>query len=134
MKKILRIYFREIIGLYFAMEVASGLVFQNPIEDFLITALALAVATYLVKPIINILILPLTLATLGLFKFVSHAITLYIVDTAIEGFAVQNFDFPGLHNQYFDLPPVMLNQGPLSYLAFALIISVLTSVLRWVAK
>lgn len=134
MKKLIRTYLREVIGLFVAGEIAVGLVFQDGLQSLLIAGAALAVAAYLVRPIINILILPLTLATLGLFKFVSHAITLYIVDLALPQFAITNFDFPGLTTQYFNLPPVMFNQGPMAYIGFSLTITILTTVIHWVAK
>src|SRR3989338_7134800 len=100
MKAIPRLFVIEFIGLYFATEIASGLQFENGLFGIIVTSLALAVAMRLLKPIVSVLLLPLNLATLGLFKFLTHAITLYVVDVALTNFSVQSFNFPGLISEY----------------------------------
>jgi len=134
MKIIVRIFVVEFFGLYLANSVAKGLVFQNELQGFIITAGALAVATRLIRPIINILLLPLTLATLGLLKFLSHTVTLYLVDVALNQFSVEYFDFPGLKSQYLDLPAVHFNHGVMAYLAFSILISFVTGFVNWLMK
>lgn len=134
MKRIARAFTVEFFGLYVASRVASGLVFQNELEGMVITAMGLAVASMLVRPVINFLILPLTLATMGLLKFLGHAIMLYLVDLALVQFAVEQFDFPGLVSPYLDLPPVHYPAGPFAYVAFSLVISVVTGLVHWLMK
>ena len=125
---------REVIALYLAFRIASGLEFADFIEGILITGLALAVATYLVKPIINILILPLSLATLGLFRFVAHAIMLFIVDLALPQFSVSGFHFVGAATQFGNIPPINFGAGPLAYIGFSVVIATLSTTLHWIAK
>jgi len=134
MKRILRIIAVELVGLYLADQIAQGLVFQNQTEGFLITGLALGVAMFSIRPIINILLLPLTLATMGIFKIIGHAITLFIVDVALVQFEVVGFKFAGFTSQYFDLPALELSKGPLSYLAFSIVISIITALVNWLRK
>jgi uncharacterized membrane protein YvlD (DUF360 family) len=129
MKKIVRIFSREVVALYVCTQIASGIVFENYLTGLLITGVALAIATYVVKPIVNMLLLPINLATLGLFKFLSHAITLFIVDVALTQFAVTGFHFGGLHAQFLDLPAVNFGGGPLAYIAYSLVLMVITSLL-----
>lgn len=129
MKKIIRIFSREVVALYVCTQIASGIVFQNYLEGLLVTGVALAIATYVVKPIVNMLLLPINLATLGLFKFISHAITLFIVDVALTQFSVSGFHFPGLSAQFLDLPAINLGGGPLAYIAYSLVLMVITSLL-----
>lgn len=134
MKKLLRIFAIELIALYFANEIASGLTFQFQLEGFLITALALALASKLVRPIINILLLPLTLATMGVFKFLSHTVVLYLVDYGLQQFKVTGFHFPGLTSNYLDLPAINYDKGIMAYLAFSLLISIMTGAFHWISK
>jgi uncharacterized membrane protein YvlD (DUF360 family) len=129
MKKIVRIFSREVVALYIITQVASGIVFENYLQGLLITGVALAIATYIVKPIVNMLLLPINLATLGLFKFLSHAITLFIVDVALTQFSVTGFHFAGLHAQYLDLPAVNFGSGPFAYIAYSLLLMLITSLL-----
>lgn len=129
MKKIIRIFSREVIALYVVTQLASGIVFDNYLQGMLITGVALATATYVVRPVVNMLLLPINLATLGLFKFLSHAITLFIVDVALTQFAVTGFNFAGFHSQFLDLPPVNFGSGPLAYIAYSILLMIITSLL-----
>jgi uncharacterized membrane protein YvlD (DUF360 family) len=54
-KKVIKIFAIEVLALYIINQLISGLVFENGIKTFLITAVALSIAAYLVKPIINLL-------------------------------------------------------------------------------
>jgi len=134
MKAIPRLFIFEFIGLYFAIEIAQGMQFQDGIFGVILTSLALALAMRLLKPILNILLLPLNLATLGLFKFLTHAVTLFIVDVALTQFSVEFFNFSGLTSQYLDLPAVHFDQGVMTYIAFSFLISLITTLIHWVVK
>lgn len=134
MKRFLRAFVIELFALYAVSNIASGLVFQDQTKGFVITAAALAAAGYFIKPIINILILPITLATMGILKFISHAIVLYIVDIALNQFQVTGFNFSGLQSNIVDLPAITYQNNVLSYLAFALLLSMFTSSLHWLCK
>lgn len=134
MKKLARIFFIELLAVYLTTQLASGLTFSDQLQGVLITSAALAAANYLVKPIISILILPLTLATLGLFRFITHGITLYVVDTALTDFSVSTFHFAGLHSPYLDLPQITFYGPVMNYLAFSLIISFIVSFIHWLRK
>lgn len=134
MKKLARIFFIELLAVYLTTQLASGLTFTDQLKGVLVTSAALAAANYLVKPIISILILPLTLATLGLFRFITHGITLYVVDTALTDFSVNTFHFAGLHSPYLDLPQVTFHGPIMNYLAFSLVLSFIVSFIHWLRK
>ena len=134
MKRILRIILIEVAGLYIASQIAQGLVFDQQPEAFFVTGVALGIAMTLIKPIINILLLPLTLATMGLLKVLGHTITLYIVDVALPQFHIEGFNFAGLTSQYFDVPSIVFPKGAVAYLAFSLLIWFITGVINWLRK
>lgn len=134
MKKLLRIYAIELWALYVADQVAGGLVFQERLTGMIVTAGAMALASLVVRPIINILILPLSLATLGLLKFLSHAVMLYLVDFALVQFKVEGFYFAGLKSPYLDLPAVNYDNGVMAYIAFSLIIATVAGLVHWLTK
>jgi len=134
MKKLGKVFAIELLALYFANEIASGLEFQFQLEGFLITAAALALASKIVRPVINILLLPLTLATLGVFKFLSHTVVLYLVDYGLQQFKITGFHFAGLTSNYVDLPAINYNEGIFAYLAFSLLISSMTGLFSWLSK
>lgn len=129
MMKLLRRFSREVVALFVVTQIASGIVFTDYLTSLIITGIALAIAQYVVKPVVNLLLLPINLATLGLFRFISHAITLFIVDVALTQFSVGAFHFAGLHAQLLDLPAINLPAGPLSYLGFSLLLFAIVSLL-----
>ncbi len=135
MKKVVRSFARELVALYFISQIATGMLFSGEqFQSLAIAAAAITLATFVVKPIINILILPITLATLGLFKFLAHAITLFIVDTALPQFEVVGFHFTGFASPYFDMPPIDFDSRFMGYICFSILLYVIVNTIHWIAK
>ena len=64
------------------------------IDDFtsaLTTAIVLAAANMLIKPVIVLFTLPINILTLGLFTLIINAFMVSITDSLIQGFWVQSF-------------------------------------------
>src|SRR5581483_2758663 len=96
MKRIVRIFIIEGVTLYLVSLVTNGLVFKNGISSLVLTSIGLTIATLFVKPIINLLLLPLNLLTFGFFRFLTNAITLFLVDLVLTDFTINEFFFKGL--------------------------------------
>jgi len=134
MKKILRIIVFELIVLYIVSQVASGMVFKNGIQSFLIAGAALAGATFVIKPIINLILLPVNMITFNLFRWVSHAIVLFLVDLVLDEFEVAGFGFAGVVIGSFKIDPITIQKGILPYIVFAFIIAIVIGFLQWIRK
>ncbi len=130
MKRIFRVFLIETVALFLVSKVTSGLDFENGLQSIVITGIALGIAAFFVRPVINILILPLNLLTFGIFKFLANAITLYLVDLVLKEFNVGSFTFLGLKHSLIDIPSFGVPY-PFSYVAFSFLISFLTSILYW---
>lgn len=133
MKKILRHYIVETVTLYICSQLVTGLVFEKGNQSILLAGLALMIASLIVRPLINILILPINLLTFNLFKWVSSAVTLYLVTLIVPGFKIAKFFYPGLVTKWFDIPQVSL-EGVLAIIAFSLLITSISSVFYWLIK
>lgn len=131
MKRILRSYLVNTSSLYAASLVASGLVFEKGWESVLLTGVGLTVATLLVKPIINVLLLPINLITFNLFKWVSSGVAIFLVTLVVPGFKILYFHFPGLSSKWLDIPAISLDNF-LKYIAFSFIIFFISSLLHWI--
>jgi len=107
------------------------MVLAKGINSILIAGVALSIFSLLVKPVINILLLPLNLITFGLFRWVSSVIALYLVTLVVPGFKITSFIFAGLSSKWIDIPAINL-VGILAFVAFSLVISVISSILHWV--
>ena len=133
MKKILRNFIIQSIALYLASQVAGGMEFQKGFQSMVITGLALTVASFLIKPIVNLLLIPINLLTFNLFRFIGNAVTLYLVDLVLAEFKITTFHFGGLNSNFLFLPEVTLIV-PIAYLAFSILISIISGVLQWLVK
>lgn len=131
--KIIKRFVISTASIYLVSQVTSGMTFVKGLETLALTGAVLALSTLVIKPIINLLILPLNLITFGLFRWVTYAVTLYIVTLAVPGFSISGFSFPGLTTYWFTLPAINL-PGLFGLLAFSLSISFVYSTIAWVLK
>lgn len=133
MKKIIRHYVIDTSTLYAVSFIASGIIFEDGIKTLLLAGLALTAASILVKPIINLLLLPINLITFNLFRWLSSAVALYLVTLVVPGFEIASFTFAGLSSQWIDIP-AMSFQGAFAFIAFSFLLSIITSVIYWVVS
>lgn len=133
MRRALKFFIESSVSLYLVSLLASGLVFEKGLTTIMITGVALAIATLIIKPVINILLLPLNLITFGLFRWVGYAVALYVVTLIVPGFKIMDFVFKGLNTYWLAIPSVTLH-GILAYIVFSFIISITSSILDWLLK
>ena len=133
MKRILRLYVFDTVSLYLASQIAGGLVFDGGLPTLLLAGLGLVGSTLVVKPIINILLLPINLVTFGFFKWASSAIALYIVTLVVPGFKIVEFSIAAMSSRWVDIPAVSL-EGIGAFVAFSFLIFILTSSMTWLTK
>ncbi|OGM55792.1 hypothetical protein A3F62_04170 [Candidatus Woesebacteria bacterium RIFCSPHIGHO2_12_FULL_44_11] len=134
MKRLIKTFVIETAVLYLVSLTVAGLSFSEGFKSLLLTGVALTIATYLAKPVITILLLPLNLITFGVFKWASHTIVLFLVDLVLDEFAITGFAFAGYASEWFNLPAINLPQGIASYIAYSLVLSVITGIFYWLAK
>lgn len=78
------------LALWMTSLIVKGLQFDST-SSIIITALFLGVINAIVKPILNLLALPITILTLGLFLFIVNAVSLEIVAAISPGFSISTF-------------------------------------------
>ncbi len=119
MKKILKYTLYLAFALVIENEIWHNLAFSSKIETIIKVALILAIFELILKPIIKILLLPITFLTLGLIRIVINTLGLYLAVFLIHDFNVSSL-------QLFNLP---LN-GFLAYLFTSFIISTLLYIFK----
>lgn len=60
-------------------------------QTLLLAALVIGIINALIKPILQIISLPITILTLGIFALVINALLLLLAAKLVPGFAVENF-------------------------------------------
>jgi putative membrane protein len=113
--------------------VVTGIVFANGAYSVLLAGVVLTLTTLIIKPVINVLLLPINLITFGLFRWVGFAITLYIVTLVVPGFKLLDFIFKGFSSYWFTIPALSLS-GILAFIAFSFLISIVASLGYWIFK
>lgn len=121
------------VSLYIISQIFSGMIFSEGVKTLLITGAVLSLTSHIVKPVINILLLPLNLVTFGLFRWVAYVITLYLVTMLVPGFEITGFDFAGISTFWFSFPVISLS-GILAFISFSFVVSFVTSIIQWVLK
>lgn len=133
MRTLFKHFVIETISLYFVSQIAVGIVFEFGTTTLLFAGLALMILSAVIKPVINILLLPLNLVTFGIFKWIGVVIILYLVTLVVPGFEVHDFQFLGLNSYWLDIPAITI-VGFYSYIAFSFLISIISSIIGWIFK
>jgi putative membrane protein len=131
MKKFFRVFLIETGTLIYASRIIQGIAFNRGVETILWTGLALTAVTLLVRPAINLLLLPLNIITFGFFKWIGHAVTLYLVTLVVDSFTITGFYFPGFADAAISLPEINLGGGIAAFVGFSLFISLITNFIYW---
>ncbi len=133
MRIIIKHFLIDTVSLYLISQVVIGIVFAEGLYTLALAGFVLMLATLIVRPVINVLLLPINLITFGLFKWVTYAITLYLVTLVVPGFHLGEFVFKGVSSYWFSIPGISLS-SVLAFIAFSFVISTVSSILYWILK
>lgn len=133
MRKAIKYFIVNAVALYLISLAVSGLFFENGLKTMVLAGIALSITSLIIKPIINILLLPINLITFGLFRWVGYSVALYIVTLIVPGFKILDLVFAGYTNYWFTIPAFSLH-GILALVVFSFIISTVSSLLDWLLK
>lgn len=95
----------NLASIYLAAQILSGVItYIGGYQTLLLASLAIALVNLFVRPVINLLLLPIHLVTLGIFRWVANLITLYLVTLMVPNLQIHAFTFPGLDLKYVIIP------------------------------
>ncbi len=104
MKKILKFLVLNLFALHIVNYLFNNLVLPGEFKQQVIIAGILTLFELLLKPILNILLLPINLLTFGLVRTLINTLGLYLAVFLVDGFAVNTFTIPTLTIAGFTLP------------------------------
>jgi putative membrane protein len=133
MKSILRSIIFNAAAIWFVSMIISGIVLERGYETLFISAFALGMINLLIKPIINILLLPINLLTLGTLRWIVNVIALYLVTVLVSDFKILPVKFSGLTYSGIVIPAFSLNLI-LSFIFISFLISLISGFLFWLTK
>lgn len=127
MKKILRNTLLLTFCLATTNQLLGNLVFQQNIATIIKTSLLLSLFEIIVKPVIKILLLPINLITLGLFRSVIDTLGLYLVVFLLSDFQVKNIHLPSTSWYGFGIPDLKFN-GFFAFLVSSIVIGLIYNI------
>ena len=69
-----------VLGLWLAIKFVSGVIFTGGIKDLLLAGCFLGLINFFIKPLLNLITLPLKILTLGLFGLLINMGIIWVVD------------------------------------------------------
>lgn len=121
------------IGFFVAQYFLLGVKLDPNLTSYLILSIVFVVFSFVLTPLIKLLLLPINLLTLGLFRWVTNVLVLYLFDLIYDGINISAFRYPGLTSPYLVIPATNLNLFwtlVLASLLLNLTYSLLTALLR----
>ncbi|MBM3205668.1 phage holin family protein [Candidatus Shapirobacteria bacterium] len=132
-RKNLKLFLINFLALWLVGQALAGVEFLGGYQTLALTALVLTLAGFLIKPLVNLLLLPLNLLTLGAFRWLVNVIILWLVTLIVPQFKIHAFVFSGFSYQGFAIPPISLNIF-WAYLLTAFFLSLITTFILWLTK
>jgi len=133
MKSILRNFFINFLAFWLIATFFSAIDFSGRISVLLFASFVLSVANLLVKPILNLIFLPLNLITMGGFRWIVNVIVLYLVTLFIPEFTIKPFEFPGFQFGGFVVPPLHFNLF-WTYILISFFLSLISNIIYFLFK
>jgi uncharacterized membrane protein YvlD (DUF360 family) len=94
---------------YVAQYFVDGFTIAGTWQAYLLTAVVFMIFNVLVAPIIKLLLLPINLITLGLLRWLTNVLVLYIFDILYTGVSITGYHFGGYSSPVIGLPAANLN-------------------------
>ncbi len=120
-------------SIFLLTQVMSGVKVTGGLPTYIFGGLALTILLLFIKPILNILSLPLNIITFGLFSFVTNIIIFYLLTVIVPGISITAFTFPGISYSGFVVPSIYFNTI-FAFLMVSFLQSLIVSFLTWLIK
>lgn len=130
MKGFLRSFLINLFTLYVSSQVILGFKLDGGCPTYILGALTFTLILIFVKPLLKILLLPISFLTLGFFAWIINVAMLYLLTFFVPQIKVSPFQFVGFSYQGFTIPKIYF--GPFaSYIATSFVISIISNFLTW---
>lgn len=133
----MRVFLRNVLfnsfTIFLISQALSGVKVSGGLPTYILGGLALTLLLIILRPVLNILSIPLNLLTLGMFSFLTNIIIFYALTVLVSGISISSFTFGGLNYAGFIIPKIYFN----TLFAFALVSflqSFIFSFITWLTK
>lgn len=133
MKTILRNTLFYSFILYLLPFLLPGVSIDNGLVNLLVLGFTLMLLYAILRPVLNLISLPLNVVTIGLFSVLINAFLLYLLTVIVPSITISQFTFPGVSYAGFVIPQMNVSTF-FAFVISAVTISILMTVLNWVTE
>lgn len=117
-------------GLYILTKIFSAFRIDETLKVYVIAAVTLSLLQTLVRPLLELILLPVNLLTLGMFRWVSSVAVLWLMVKIVPGISVLPYHFAGFSSRGIVVPAMDLTAF-WSVVVSAFLLSSISSVIDW---
>ena len=133
MKKILRSALLLIFALITTNYIWHNLFFEQEVITLIKVAFILAIFEIFLRPILNILLLPITIITLGAIRIIIGTLGLFLATYFISDFTINTIDTPSSQLLGFTIPNLHY-EGLIAYIVTSITISICYNLFSLIIK
>lgn len=134
LRLVLRTIGINMLSIYLVAQILSGIVtYIGGYQTLLMAAVAISVVNLFVRPIINLLLLPLHLVTLGVFRWLANVVTLYLVTWMVPNLQIHAFVFPGVDLRYLIIPEMHFSAFG-SFVVATIVLTITFHLIYWLLQ
>lgn len=131
-RKFLRAFVIQAVGLWFVSSQIGGIEFSDSFNTLIYASIGLTLVELILRPVINLMLLPLNLITLGTFRWVTNVLILYLVTILVTGFSITAFTFKGFQTGALIIPEIYLSKF-MAFIVISFVLSIITSFFFWLS-
>lgn len=131
MRNILKSFLVNAVALYVLTVVVPAFEISGGLNSFLVAGATLTALNILVKPILNLLLLPINLLSLGFFRWASSVLIIWLLSKLTPGLIITNYNFLGLSFQGFIVPAAHFSVL-WTLIIGSFMMSIITTFLDWI--
>lgn len=118
------------LSLFILQYLFTGVTITGGFWTYVTGAVILTILFYTLKPVLQLITLPLNFATLGLFTIIINTLILYITTVLLPTMRITSFTFNGFSFLGFIVPQIHFNIF-FAYVICAIVISCVVSAFFW---
>lgn len=130
MKSLLKLVVGNGAGLYILTKIFTAFRIDETLKVYVIAAVTLSLLQTLVRPLVELVLLPVNLLTLGMFRWVSSVAVLWLMVKIVPGISVLPYHFAGFSSRGIVVPAMDLTAF-WSIVVSAFLLSSISTIIDW---
>ncbi len=133
MKDFLRAIFVNGVTLTLTAQIFPGLSYSHDLKILFFTSLTFTLINLCLQPLVKLLLLPINLLTLGMFRWLTGVICLFLLTILVPEVKIRSFTMPAFSQGGFATPQFYFSTL-MSLITASFLISLISTSINWLIK